>query len=222
GTATDFQNTGMWGSAMPEDIVADDKYVDKETVFPIIHFTNQQDPTGNPEGKGMLRIWDTTANPSGGWVYLPDTAGQINYGSWNSFDLRLIPESNKVEYYLNGSLVYTWIDPTSENKTEPGQFFAMYLKARNNGMTAFDTFWSRLMSGEVHSEGVVSGSVSGDVMVDAGGWVSVADDTNISGSLYGNGSSGAASVVDFDKSVTVGGDLIGNNTWFNFSSVADA
>src|SRR5690606_33080145 len=91
GTATDFQNTGMWGSAMPEDIVADDKYVDKETVFPIIHFTNQQDPTGNPEGKGMLRIWDTTANPSGGWVYLPDTAGQINYGSWNSFDLRLLP-----------------------------------------------------------------------------------------------------------------------------------
>ncbi|HWK70467.1 MAG TPA: hypothetical protein VNS29_06440, partial [Burkholderiaceae bacterium] len=221
GTATDFQNTGMWGSAMPASTVAGGSYVDAQAVFPIIHFTNQQDPTGNPDGKGMLRIWDTAANPSGGWVYLPDTAGQINYGSWNSFDLRLIPESGRVEYYLNGSLVYTWVDPTSDNGAKPGQFFAMYLKARNNGVSEFDTYWSRLMSGTVYTDGTVSGPVSGDVMVDAGGMVLVADGTTISGSLYGNGSTAAASIVNFDKSATVSGDLIGNNTWFNFST-ADA
>src|SRR3546814_6727832 len=72
----------------------------------------------------------------------------------------------------------------------------MYLKARNNGITAFDTYWSRLMSGAVYTEGQVSGLVSGDVMVDAGGVVSVADGTAIPGSLYGNGSTTAASVVN--------------------------
>src|SRR3546814_17677452 len=59
-------------------------------------------------------------------------------------------------------------------------------------------------------------------MGDAGGVVSVADGTAIPGSLYGNGSTTAASVVNFDKSATVGGDLIGSNTWFNFSMAADA
>ncbi|MFW7341223.1 autotransporter domain-containing protein [Pollutimonas sp. H1-120] len=222
GTETDFQNTGMWGSAMPADTVAGGSYVDAQAVFPIMHFTNQKDSTGNPDGKGMLRIWDTTANPSGGWVYLTGTEGLIQYGGWNSIDLRLIPGQNKVEYYFNGSLVHTWVDPTSDNDSKPGQFFAMYLKARNNGVTEFDTYWSRLMSGAVYSEGNVSGAIGGDVMVDAGGRVSVADGTAISGSLYGNGSATAASIVNFDKSATIGGDLVGNNTWFNFSSAVDA
>src|SRR3546814_18415849 len=88
-------------------------------------------------------------------------------------------------------------------------------------ITAFDTYWSRLMSGAVYTEGQVSGLVSGDVMVDAGGVVSVADGTAIPGSLYGNGSTTAASVVNFDKSATVGGDLIGSNTWLNFRMAAD-
>lgn len=222
GTATDFQNTGMWGSAMPADTVAGGSYVDAQAVFPIMHFTNQLDATGNPDGKGMLRIWDTAANPSGGWVYLPGTEGLIQYGGWNAIDLRLIPEENKVEYYFNGSLVHTWVDPTSDNDSKPGQFFAMYLKARNNGVSEFDTYWSRLMSGAVYSEGNVSGTIDGDVMVDAGAQVSVADGTAISGSLFGNGNTTAASIVNFDKNVTVGGDLIGSNTWFNFSTAADA
>src|SRR3546814_2186478 len=73
----------MWGSAMPADTVAGGSYVDAQAVFPIMHFTNQKDSTGNPDGKGMLRIWDTAANPSGGWVYLPGTEGLIQYGGWN-------------------------------------------------------------------------------------------------------------------------------------------
>src|SRR3546814_6216191 len=35
GTETDFQNTGMWGSAMPTATVAGGSYVDSQAVFPI-------------------------------------------------------------------------------------------------------------------------------------------------------------------------------------------
>src|SRR3546814_9538052 len=114
-------------------------YVDNEAGFPINLFTNQKDVEGgNSDGLGMLRIWDTTKNTAGGWIYLPETAGLINYDNWNSLDMRLIPATNKIEYYFNGSLVYTWNDPTSANNTQPGQFYAMYLKARNHGVTTFD------------------------------------------------------------------------------------
>src|SRR3546814_13783522 len=99
------------------------------------HFTNQLESTGNPDGKGVLRIWDTTVNLTGGWVYLSGTENLIQYGGWNSIELLLIPEQSKVEYYFNGSLVHTWVDPTSYNGSEPGQFFALYLKARNNCIT---------------------------------------------------------------------------------------
>src|SRR3546814_4326669 len=97
----------MWGSAMPTATVAGGSYVDSQAVFPIMHFTNQLDSTGNPDGKGVLRIWDTTVNLTGGWVYLSGTENLIQYGGWNSIDLRLIPEQSKVEYYFNGSLVHT-------------------------------------------------------------------------------------------------------------------
>src|SRR3546814_5991557 len=94
--STDFQNTGMWGSAMPTATVAGGSYVDSQAVFPIMHFTNQLDSTGNPDGKGVLRIWDTTVNLTGGWVYLSGTENLIQYGGWNSIDLRLIPEQRKI------------------------------------------------------------------------------------------------------------------------------
>src|SRR3546814_16165003 len=92
----------MWGSAMPTATVAGGSYVDSQAVFPIMHFTNQLDSTGNPDGKGVLRIWDTTVNLTGGWVYLSGTENLIQYGGWNSIDLRLIPEQSKGEYYFNG------------------------------------------------------------------------------------------------------------------------
>src|SRR3546814_903313 len=136
--------------------------------------------------------------------------------------MRLIPATNKIEYYFNGSLVYTWNDPTSANNTQPGQFYAMYLKARNNGVTTFDTYWSRLMAGTVYSDGNVSGTITGDVLIDAGASVSVSDGTTISGSLSGNGNTTATTVVNFDGSVGVGADIIGTSTGFNFSSDSGA
>src|SRR5690606_11267198 len=118
--------------------------------------------------------------------------------SWNSLDMRLIPDENKIEYYFNGELVHTWTDPTADDgSSKPGQFFAMYLKGRNNGVTEFDTYWSRLLSGTVYSGGEVSGPIAGDVLVDAGASVSVSDGTTISGSLMGNGNATATTVVNF-------------------------
>lgn len=222
GTTTNFQNTGMWGSAMPKETVAGDTYVDAKAVFPIMHFSNQKDANGNPDGKGMLRIWDTTANSTGGWIYLPETAGLIKYDGWNSMDLRLVPEKNRVEYYFNGQLVHTWVDPTASDESKPGQFFAMYLKARNNGETKFDTYWSRLLAGTVYHEGAVSGAIDGDVLVDAGALVSVSHNTSIGGSLHGNGGAAAPTLVNMEKGVAIGGGLIGTNTMFNFSSAPDA
>ncbi len=221
GSDIDYQNTGMWGSAMPESVVANGTYVDAEAVFPIIHFSNEQDIAGgNPDGIGMLRVWDTTDGD--GWIYLANTAGLINYDSWNSLDMRLIPEENKIEYYFNGTKVYTWEDPTSDNNTKPGQFFAMYLKARNNGETTFDTYWSRLLAGTVYSDGDVSGPITGDVLVDAGASVNVSDGTTISGSLLGNGTTTATTVVNFGGDVDIGADVIGTSTGFSFSTDSGA
>src|SRR3546814_4073225 len=74
------------------------------------------------------------------------------------------------------------------------------------------------MAGTVYSDGNVSGTITGDVLIDAGASVSVSDGTTISGSLSGNGNTTATTVVNFDGSVGVGADIIGTSTGFNFSS----
>src|SRR3546814_14838499 len=78
------------------------------------------------------------------------------------------------------------------------------------------------MAGTVYSDGNVSGTITGDVLIDAGASVSVSDGTTISGSLSGNGNTTATTVVNFDGSVGVGADIIGTSTGFNFSSDSGA
>ncbi len=216
GTASDFVNTGMWGSAMPEDLVAQGNYVNPASVFPIVHFTNE-------DGVGRLKVWDTTVNPDGGWIDLPETAGLINYEDWNTIQLQLLPEQNKIEYLLNGEVFYTWDMPHPENPDlgVVDQFFAMYLKARNNGVTAFSSYWSRLMSGLLISGGEAVTDTPGDVLVDPGSeavrTVVVGDGANIGGSVVSNGGSDGA-MVTFTGGANVAGGIIGTNSVFRFGS----
>ncbi|GAB7562716.1 hypothetical protein LG202_07550 [Methylobacillus methanolivorans] len=205
GTSTDFVNTGMWGSAMPESVAAAGSYVNNEAAFPIIHFSNQ-------DGAGHLRVWD-----EGEWVDLLQTASLINYGSWNTLDLRLLPAENLIEYYFNGELVYSWNPPETASGT-PSQFWAMYLKARNNGVTVFDTYWSRLLAGQVYVNGDIVGDTSGDVVVDAGAIAQVASGATIAGTLLAEGSTTQQAGANFAGSAVVTGSLIGDNASFVFSS----
>ncbi|MDT4817747.1 outer membrane autotransporter barrel domain protein [compost metagenome] len=203
GTATDYVRTGMWGSAMPEKTVADGKYVDSQAIFPIMSFTNQN-------GTGRLEVWDTTANPSTGWVDLTtETKDILRYDSWNSIDMRLLPEQDKVEYYLNGTKVYTWNYPRTATDEVANQFWAMYLKGRNNGVTTFSTHWADLVAGQLYSSGQpIGGDISGDVVIspgaaDAGATV-IADGTSVSGTLAAIGNPDTPSVIQLSGNATVG------------------
>ncbi|MCB5187571.1 autotransporter domain-containing protein [Methylobacillus caricis] len=203
GTATDYINTGLWGSAMPESVVVEDNYINSEAAFPIIHFNNQ-------DGSGHLQVWD-----DGSWIDLAETAGLVKYDGWNSMDMRLLPEQNKVEYYFNGALVYSW-NPPATASGEPSQFWAMYLKARNNGETVFDSYWSRLLAGKIHTNGEVIGDITGDLMIEAGATAKVQAGATISGSLLAEGVDGRAA-ADFAGSVTITGSLIGSNATYTFT-----
>ncbi|MGY1488040.1 autotransporter domain-containing protein [Methylobacillus pratensis] len=207
GTATDYVNTGMWGSAMPESVVAEGAYVDSEAAFPIIHFNNQ-------DGVGRLQVWD-----SGDWVTLAETASLIKYDGWNTLDLRLLPEQNLVEYYFNGELIYAWKPPATASG-EPSQFWAMYLKARNNGETVFDTYWSRLLAGKVYADGEVIGNTDGDIVVDAGAHAQVASGANIVGSLLAEGNGEEQTSADFAGSAVITENLIGSQASFTFSGAS--
>ena len=213
GTEDDFVNTGIWGSAMPENLVAEGNYVNSAAVFPIVHFINQG-------GAGRLRVWDTA---NSGWVNLPETADLVTYDGWNTIDLRLLPDERKIEYLLNGEVFYTWASPQPYDPDLglPEQFFAVYLNARNNGVTSFDTYWSRLMSGLLIRSGEDIGSMTGSVVVDPGEGASrkvvVGDEVTIGGSIAADG--GVLGVeIEFDGSADIAGNVIGSSTAFQFGT----
>lgn len=217
GGEDDYVHTGMWGSAMPADLVAEGKYVDAASVFPIVHFTNQG-------GVGRLVVWDPSSPEAiGGWVDLPETSGVINYDSWNTIDLRLLPEDRKVQYLFNGKVIYTWDvpEPSNPDLGLPEQFFAMYLKARNTGHSQYDSYWSRLLSGTLIRSGEGIGNTDRDVQVDFGGASSgvaaVADGAQIGGSVVAEGGD-AGGVLTFNGSAAIDGNLIGNNTSIQFGA----
>ncbi|QRI63768.1 autotransporter domain-containing protein [Shinella sp. PSBB067] len=213
GSEIDYIRTGMWGAAMPEDAVAGGSYVDAKSVFPIIQFTNQ-------DGAGRLEIWDTTVGD--GFIDLPDTASLINYGGWNALSMRLIEDENKIEYFFNNHLIYTWVAPSAEDGSLPEQFWAMYLKARNNGVTSFDTYWSNLLAGLLLSDGEAIGNTSGDVVIPSESAVEVSDGATIGGSVAGQGTENAPAIVSFAGAANIGGSVIGQNSTFIFSKDAGA
>lgn len=216
GTDTDYMRTGLWGSAMPEDLVAEGRYVDDAAVFPIVSFTNQG-------GVGRLEVWDPAANPDTGWVDLPETARLIDYDGWNTIELRLLPEDGKIAYVFNGEVIYTWDSPKPDDPTLglPERFWAIYLQARNNGVTAFDTYWSRLLSGLFVSEGDIITDTPGDLVVEPAGGaqdtVRIARGATIGGSLIAEGRNARTNVVVGDGA-TIAGDLIGQNAAFRFGT----
>lgn len=195
GDDTDYIRTGMWGSALPEATVAGGSYVDSEAVFPIISFTNQ-------DGNGRLEVWDTTANPDGGWVNLTETGNVLQYGGWNTFDMRLLPDSDRIEYYVNGSLIYTWQAPRNSEDGLSDQYFAAYLQGRNNGVTSFDTYWSQLRSGLVIADGGEIGDTPGDILLTgATGTAFVATGATINGTVVADSGSGVTLAFSEDASV---------------------
>src|SRR5690606_34627228 len=120
---------------------------------------------------------------------------------------------------------YTWDMPMPDNPElgAPEQFFAMYLQARNNGVTAFDTYWSRLLSGLLIRDGEAITETEGDVLIDpdeGSRVVVVGDGADIGGSILSDGGEDGA-LVTFGGSAAVGGDVIGNNTVFQFGTDPD-
>ena len=209
GTTTDYVRTGIWGSAMPEADVANGAYVNDHATFPIISFTNV-------DGVGRLEVW-----VDGDWVVLPGTAGLLSYDGWNTFESRLVvlPEGTRIEYLVNGELIYTYEDPVSESSdpVSPEQLFAVYLKARNNGVTEFDTYWSRLMAGIVLPEGEAIGSAEGDVLVEGSEESVVSDGAVIEGSVGATGGE-QTKVVAFAGSANITGGVYGTNAHFQFAT----
>ncbi len=220
GTSSDYIRTGLWGSAMPEADVAGGAYVDAHATFPIISFTNVN-------GVGRIEVWHTTLSggvSSGAWQELPGTAELLSYGGWNTLDMRLLPDENRIDYLLNGNVIYSWEAPVSEGgaPVAPEQFWSAYLHARNNGVTSFDTYWSRLMAGVIVAEDAPIGDVDGDLLLDSDAAEAViADDATIGGSLNVSGGD-AGKTVGFAGSATIGGSLYGHNTSFAFSPASDA
>lgn len=218
GTSTDYVNTGMWGSANPADVVEGGVYVNDASVFPIVHFSNQS-------GVGRLRIWDTTANDISGWITLDGTngtiesSGLINYDSWNSLDMRLITTDGptRIEYWFNGTLVHTWTAPEAVDGSIPEQFFAMYIKARNNGITSFETYWSRLLQGLLITPGEPTdvGDTDTDIVIVAptsgpAAPVTIIPNATIDGNVVVDGGTTSA-VVTFGSGSTVTQDVIATN-----------
>lgn len=218
GSSTDFVNTGMWGATMPAAVVAQGSYVDAAAVFPIVHFSNES-------GVGRLKVWDTTANSSTGWITLDGTngtiesSGLINYASWNSLDMRLITTDGptRIEYWFNDTLVYTWNAPDARDGSIPEQFFAMFLKARNNGVTSFDTYWSRLLQGQLitANEPVDVGDTDSDVVIVAptsgpAAPVTIIPNATIDGNVVVDGGTTSA-VVTFGTGSTITQDVVATN-----------
>ena len=209
GTTTDYVRTGIWGSAMPEADVANGTYVDAHATFPIISFTNV-------DGVGRLEVW-----VDGAWVDLPGTADLLSYDGWNTFESRLLvlPEGTKIEYLVNSEVIYTYEDPVSESNdpVSPEQLFAVYLKARNNGVTEFDTYWSRLMAGIVLPEGEEIDGAEGDVLIEDGEPTVISDGAVFQGSVGASGGE-EVKVVTFSGSATIEGGVFGENAQFQFAT----
>ena len=209
GSSTDYVRTGIWGSAMPEADVANGTYVDAHATFPIISFTNVN-------GVGRLEVW-----VEGAWVDLPGTAELLSYDGWNTFESRLLvlPEGTKIEYLVNGVVIYTYEDPLSESSdpVSPEQLFAVYLKARNNGVTEFDTYWSRLMAGIVLPEGEEIDGAEGDVLIENAGPTIISDGAVFQGSVGASGGEDVK-VVTFSGSATIEGGVFGENAHFQFAT----
>ncbi|HWK42689.1 MAG TPA: autotransporter domain-containing protein [Croceibacterium sp.] len=225
GSSTDYVRTGIWGSVQPDGLPG---YVDAQAVFPIISFTNQ-------DGVGRLEVWDTTVNPSGGWVDLGvSSADALNFGSWNRLEMRVLPDADTIEYLVNGVSVYTWQMPRGDQDNIADDLWAVYLKPRNNGVTAFDTYWSDLVKSELILDGESITAAPNGIEVIAGGvgTVSVADGVIVQGGIttgqnsdatieFGSGSgvlttgNGAIGIVSAEGSVlTVSGgsvSTLGNN-----------
>ncbi|WP_132314164.1 hypothetical protein [Martelella mediterranea] len=214
GTDSDYIRTSMWGSAMTEAEVATGKYNDNDAVFPIVQFTNQG-------GTGRLEVWNSN---EGGWIDLPETAGIIDYNGWNSIDMRLVTDTNgqgtAIEYYFNNQLIYTWADPESVNETSPEQYFAMYLKNRNNGVTEYTSYWSRLLSGLVFDNDAEIGNVDGDLVAEKGATISIIPGSTIEGPVSLEGGLLPDEQVSANLSgVRVEGSLLGTRSRIIFDGV---
>lgn len=228
GTSVDYVRTGLWGSAMPEEAVTAGSYVDAKATFPIISFTNVN-------GAGRLEVWTTTVSggvSTGSWAAIPDSENLLDYDGWNTLDIRLLPDEDKIEYLLNGEVFYTWDQPRSEGNAPvaPEQLWAVYLKARNNGETTFDTYWSRLMAGVLVAEDeeitqapgslvledttqtevtISAGTIGGSLNVaggEEGKQVTITEPVQIAESVFGTNTNFVFS-QDEEESTTIGGDL---------------
>lgn len=219
GSSTDYVRTGLWGSAMPEETVTGGSYVDAKATFPIISFTNV-------DGVGRLEVWKTTVSggvSTGSWEQIPGTADLLDYNGWNTLDIRLLPDDDKIEYLLNGEVFYTWEQPRSEGNAPvaPEQLWAIYLKARNNGVTEFDTYWSRLMAGVLVAEDEEITSAPGSLVLEdtTQTEVTISTDT-IGGSLNVAGGEGGKEVT-ITEPVQIAESVFGTNTNFVFSQDED-
>ncbi len=202
GTDTDYVRTGIWGSVLPE---GSDSYIDSQSIFPIISFTNQ-------DGEARLQLWDTTANPDGGWVDLASSESALALGDWNSFEMRVLPESDRIDYIVNGVTIYSWTMPRGAEENISDELWAIYLKGRNNGVTSFNTYWSALTEARLVLDGeTLTAAPDGfNILADAVGGITIADTVSVGGGIHAG--SGSAVTLAFGQGsgvATSGAGVIG-------------
>jgi hypothetical protein len=122
-----FQSTGLWGGIATASNST-------PFAYPIIAFSNSD---SGPAGR--FQVWDADA---GGWVF---SNAPVAYDGWNTLRMEFTPgASNKVDFFINGTLVYTdtviGTDPTSYLKE-------IILNSYNNNASPYDVFWANVLVG---------------------------------------------------------------------------
>ncbi|WP_158498674.1 autotransporter domain-containing protein [Martelella endophytica] len=219
GSDSDYIRTGMWGSATSAENVENNVYDGNNVIFPIVNFTNQ-------DGEGHLEVYIYN---QGGWVDLPETAGLISYGGWNTVDMRMYiasddPDEIRVEFYFNETLIYTWDTPVGVTGNVPEQYFRMYLNNFNNQVTDYTTYWSDLMSGLLLAEGQTTlGDTPGNVRVQNDGTaVTITSGSTIGGSVVVRGNPEIIQPVTFGSGVTVEGNVNARRAQLLFPTITGA
>ncbi|WP_156500604.1 hypothetical protein [Croceicoccus bisphenolivorans] len=198
GTDTDYVRTGIWGSVQPEGT---ESYVDAQAIFPIISFTNE-------DGEARLQVWDTTANPSGGWVNLDASESALSLDEWNTFEMRVLPESDRIDYVVNDVVIYSWDMPRGAEDNISDELYAVYLNGRNNGVTSFDTYWSQLAQAQLVLDGEsITGAPDGlNVIANAQGSVAIDAGVTVGGTVRSGAGSNVTIAFGEDAGVVSTGE----------------
>lgn len=111
-------------------------------LFPIIGFSNAHPTTPLTNGgTARFRAWDGSL---GQWF---DSPVAVNFDTWT--ELGVTYTGTSIEFYVNGSLIYTRTNLTQGDNTfgPPARIGDIFFQAYNFGGANYDVYWSRAAAG---------------------------------------------------------------------------